>query len=141
MKTDQKKIKDLKVDIKITLSALWIVYMFVFIYTDYYKMFIPGVINDMMNGILEGTKVTALSLLLYSVISIVPGVMIFMSLILKANINKWLNIVLGVIYFSISLLSLTGNVWPFWIFYCSLLTIISIMIVVFSWRWPLDNKN
>ena len=53
MKTDQKKIKDLKVDIKITLSALWIVYMFVFIYTDYYKMFIPGVINDMMNGILE----------------------------------------------------------------------------------------
>lgn len=141
MKTNQKKLKDLKVDIKIILSVLWVVYLFVFIYTDYYKLLIPGVINDMMNGIIEGTKITGLALLTYSIITIIPAVMIFLSIVLSARINKWFNLIFGIVYFLIGMISLTGHIWPFWIFYCSLLILISTIIIIFSWKWPLENQN
>jgi hypothetical protein len=127
---------DSKIDVRLKLSALWIVNMFVFTYADYYKMFMPGEIAAMTSGRAEGTQLTQSSLLLYAVITILPALMIFLSLALAPKVNRLLNIVVGVLYVGIGVLSLVGHTWAFWVFYCALLVLIAALVVVYSWRWP-----
>ena len=136
-----ESLRSSKIDVRLKLSALWIVYMFVFTYTDYYKLFMPGVVNDMMKGITEGTQLTQASLLITSIITIIPALMIFLSLIVLPKINRWLNIVVGVLYVGISVYSLIGHTWAFWMFYCTLLFLVAGLIVVYSWKWPKADLN
>ena len=139
--SSRKKLRDWNVDTKIKIASLWIIYMFVFIYTDYYKMFIPGVVDDMMSGILEGIPLSPLLLFVFSAITIFPAFMIFLSLLLPAKLNRWLNAIIGLIYMIISVNSLIGHVWAFWIFYCIILTLVTVIIVIYSWKWPLEKSN
>jgi len=141
MKTNQKILKNKSIDIKIKLSALWMLYMFLFIYTDHYKLYMPGVLNDMMSGISEGMQLSQSTLLGISIISIIPALMIFISLTLTAIVNRWVNIIIGFVYILISITSLIGHAWAFWIFYCTLLTIVAALIVIYSWKWPSDISN
>ena len=109
-----------------------------YLFNNYYKLFMPGVINDMMSGVMGGTQLTQFSLLIFSIITIIPALMIFLSLTLTAKVNRWLNIIVGLLYLVIGIASLTGHTWAFWMFYCSLLTLVAIIIVIYSWKWPLD---
>jgi hypothetical protein len=45
----------------------------------------------------------------------VPSLMVFLSLALKPNPNRWVNIILGVIYTVIMLITMPGA-WAFYIF-------------------------
>ena len=92
----------------------------------------------MMSGILEGIQLTQLSLLVFSIITIIPALMIFLSVTLTAKVNRWLNIIVGLLYLVIGIASLIGHTWAFWIFDCTMLILVAIIIVINSWKWPLD---
>ena len=77
----------------------------------------------------QGTLV-ATSLLLA-----VPGLMVFLPLVLPAAVNRWLNIILAAFYILIMVMTMPGS-WAFYI----LLGVIEIgllgLIVWNAWRWP-----
>ncbi len=131
-------LSDSPVDIKFKLSALWGVYMFVFIYTDYHKLFVPGVLSDAMSGVMEGIQLTDTLLLVFSIVTILPAVMIFLCFAVPARINRWLNIVVGSLYALIGVVSLVDHAWPFWVMYCSMLTLTALFVVALAVRWPRD---
>ena len=136
-----ESLKSSKIDVRLKLSALWIVEMFVFAYADYYKLFMPGVVSDMMKGITEGTQLTQASLLIFAIVTIVPALMIFLSLVVLPRINRWLNIVVGLLYVGIGAVSFIGNTWAFWMFYCTLLVLVAGLVVIYSWKWPKADLN
>jgi hypothetical protein len=137
----KRKFINQEVDIKFKLSALWIVHMFVFIYTDYYSLFMPGVLADAMTGVIWGVQVTDLLLLVFALVTILPGVMIFLCLALPARINRLSNLVVGTLYTVVGVASLLDHAWPFWVMYCLLLTAIPMTVVAYSFKWPREARG
>lgn len=126
---------DIKVHVRFKLSALWAALMFCYIYGDYFGLYVPGKLQGMLGGkgpigpVSEGTLVATALLLA------VPGLMVFLSLALSPRFCRWANIVLGVFYTAIMLLTMPGAWW----FYITLGVIevaLSLLIVVHAWRWP-----
>lgn len=135
-KNTSKVLKNTEIDIKLKLSALWLVFMMLYIYTDFYTLYIPETIQNMMSGVMDSVNVTQVSLLVVSIITIIPAFMIFLSIILSAKVNRWLNIILGILHLVIGVVNLIGATWAYYIFYGISLVVIAILIVVYAWRWP-----
>lgn len=77
----QTALEDIKVSVKLKLAALWMSFMFLYIYVDYFHLYMPGKIEDMLKGrvfvfeITQGFIFTALSL------ATIPILMIFLSVV------------------------------------------------------------
>jgi hypothetical protein len=65
----------------------------------------------------------------------IPSVMVFLSIALPASAGRWTNIVFGVVYTLIIVTSLPGT-WAFYIGFGVVETALTILIVVYAWRWP-----
>jgi uncharacterized membrane protein HdeD (DUF308 family) len=138
-KNTSKVLKNTAIDIKLKLSALWLVFMMLYIYTDFYTLYMAGKIQEMMSGAMDGVEVSQVSLLVVAIITIIPAFMIFLSLVVRANVNRWLNIILGILHIAIGVVNLVGATWAYYIFYGISLTLVAILIVVFAWKWPKND--
>jgi hypothetical protein len=76
-------------------------------------------------GILLGT----------SAMMAIPSVMVFLPLVLKPRLNRWLNIIFGAIYTVIMLITMPGE-WMFYIFLGVIEIVLTTLIVWYAWKWP-----
>lgn len=131
--------QDFKINIKLKLSALWISVMFCYIYGDFFSLFVPGRIQGLMNGQSGAGPTTPLILLFYSIFLSLPPLMIFLSLILNARLNRLINIITGLLFTVIMLLVVGFSIDKWMIFYTYLGVIeitITCLIVRYAWLWP-----
>src|SRR5437773_7333556 len=116
MKNPGPGLDDVKIHVKLKLSALWASVMFCYIYGDYFGLYQPGALRGMLEGRMGPLGPTTQGVLLgTSLMMAIPSVMVFLSLALKPHLNRWLNIILGVIYTAIILITMPGS-WAFYIF-------------------------
>ena len=133
--TKTTALDDVKVHVKIKMSALWASVMFLYIYADYFGLYVPGQLQGMLAGKMVPLGPTTQGLLLgTSLMMAIPSVMVFLSLALKPNLSRWLNIILGVIYTLIILLAMWT--WAFYIFYGILEVMLTGLIAWYAWTWP-----
>jgi hypothetical protein len=133
-KTTEKQ--DVKINVKMKLSALWVALMLIYIYADILSNFKPGAIEKAMDGFMGPFPVTQGSLLSASILMIIPAVMVFLSLTLKHKVNRWANIVLGVLFTLVNFSNLIGE--TSWIFYMSFVVVeiaLTLLIVGYAWKW------
>jgi len=78
--------------------VLWLFYAVAFLVVMTLGAFEPGVIEQIMAGEIEGMKIGPELLLLLAILLLVPLVMAFLSLTLKDSINRWTNIILGIVF-------------------------------------------
>jgi hypothetical protein len=125
-------------EVRVKIAALWAVYMFIYCYNDYYKLFVPGTIERLQSGFYDEIAITQWRLLGFAVITIIPAVMIFLTLVLKPRLVRWLTLVLGVLHAGIGVAALldTFTRWYFWDFYCVLMSVVAALVVRYAWRWP-----
>ena len=128
---------NVSVDVKYRLSALWAALMFTYVYADILGFYTPGTIEQLITGNLEGVQVTESFLTIMAVWMALPSLMIFLALVMRPNLNRWANIVVGVV----SLLALgvtffVGEVTLRYIVQALLEGILIVTIVWPAWRWP-----
>ena len=131
--------EDFQVNIKIKLSALWIAVMFCYVYGDYFILFVPGHIKNLMEGNSGVGTTTPLSLLGFSVMMSLPIVMIFLSLMLKAKVNRWANISVGIFFTLVMALIVATSKGQWMLFYIYLGLVEMILtgtIIWLAWKWP-----
>jgi hypothetical protein len=88
---------------------------------------------------LAGSPSTTQGILLgTSAMMAIPSVMVFLSLVLRPSLNRWLNIILGLVYTAIMLVTMPGE-WTYYIFFGVIEVILTILIVWFAWKWPRLN--
>lgn len=78
MKTE---LQDHKINIKLQLSALWTGVMFLYIYGDYFELYVPGKVNGLLNG--QNMLDNPGKLFLATVLLAIPALLIFLNLMLK----------------------------------------------------------
>ncbi|MBW3466933.1 DUF6326 family protein [Arthrospiribacter ruber] len=133
-----------KINIKIKLAALWTTLMFLYIYADYFQLKTPGTIENIMNLKTPVGPTTPGLLIIFSVLLIIPSLMIFLSIFFKPQLSKWLNIIFSLIYGAISILIIVsgmGDKWQaFFVLYNVIEVFIFIMIIWQAWNWPKTEK-
>ena len=129
-----KVFEDFQINVKLKISALWITIMFCYVYGDYIEIYIPGVLAEAME--VKATAETQLEFFAVAFLMVIPSVMIFFTLVLKPKINRWLNIILPMFYILLLIgVNLSGG-WAFYLFLTSVEIVISIAILMYSYKWP-----
>lgn len=136
MKNAGPALDDIKINVKMKISALWASVMFCYLYGDYFWLYQPGKLQGMLEGKMVPLGPTTQGVLLFtSVLMSIPALMVFLSLALKASLNRWVNIVLGVLYTVFVLITMQGA-WVFYIFMGSVDVVLTALIVWYAWNWP-----
>jgi len=131
--------EDMKINVKIKLSALWVTVMLLYVYGDIVGFIKPGALEHYIQGIgATGAPVTQASLLQIAIAMAIPSVMVFLSLTLKPQVNRWANIILGIAYTCIIPLSMViaTSVSAYYIFLGIVEVVLTALIVWYAWKWP-----
>ena len=127
---------DAKVSTRAKLAALWTSVMFCYVYGDYFELYTPGKLQEMLNGKMALGAVTQGMLLGTSILMAVPSLMIFLSLALPSGVSRWLNVAAGLFYAIIMTLILVGGGWNFYRFFAVIEVSLTLLVVWYAWRWP-----
>jgi hypothetical protein len=129
-------LEDTRVPVRLKLAALWTSVMFCYVYGDYFELYVPGKLQDMLNGEMALGTVTQGLLVGTAILMAVPSLMIFLSIALPAAISRWLNVGAGLFYATIMTLILINGAWAFYMLFAAVEIILTLLVVWYAWRWP-----
>jgi hypothetical protein len=124
--------EDTKVHVRLKLFALWSSVMFFYIYGGYFELYETGKLQEMIAGKMPFAAISQGVLLGMAVVMVVPSLMPFLSLVLPLRLNRWLNIVFGVVY-SLIMLVAFKSAWHFYILFGVIEIVLTLLIV---WYGP-----
>ena len=132
----QRTLEDVKVPVRLRLSALWASMMFLFAYGDIFAGYRTDVIEDLRAGELGGFEVNQAFLVATSVYVAIPSLMVFLCLVLRPAVNRWTNVVLAAVYAVTIALSVIGEGWAYFVVLSILEVALAALIAWYAWRWP-----
>jgi Family of unknown function (DUF6326) len=113
--------------------------MFLYIYVDYLALYKPGVVDDILAGIVHqfetGPTFVALALTLMAI----PSLMILLSTTMPARVNRTINLVVATLYIPVSIYNASGEPWTYSYFYglsIGLEVLLLAFILRSAWTWP-----
>ncbi len=119
------------VDVRVTISGLWIAVMLTFLLGDVLRIFA----GDFTKGEIAGKPVTQGMWLLIAAIMVTPIIMIVLSLVLPYPAIRWVCIVVAALWVIFNLMGL-----PYPGTYDNFLIAVSFvfcaLIVWYAWTWP-----
>ena len=128
------------IDVRIKISVLWVAAMFCYLYADVLKFLVPGIVEEIIAGEVGGIQINQSFLLGSAIFMIPPIVMIFLSLILKAKINRRANIIVGIFYTLVALMLVYGAIGASasgYLVYGSVEAVLTALIVWYAWKWSI----
>ena len=91
-------------DWKIKIAVLWLIYNVAGLIAVALMFMEPGVVTELAEeGTIAGTKLGPEMLLAGAVTLLIPLVMAFLSLTLKDKMNRWTNIIVGIVYIGLGI--------------------------------------
>jgi hypothetical protein len=134
--TTNNDFEDVKVNIKIKLSLLWTSLTLIYLYGDYFELYIPQKTQDLVSG--DNLLNSPIKLFMAAFMLAIPAAMVFLSTLLKPKISRLLNIVFGLFFTVLMLLIAFTSIEPwraFYVFYAFLESGITAYIVWLAWHW------
>jgi hypothetical protein len=131
-------LEDIKVPVRLKLSALWAALMFCYVYGDYFGLYRPGQLQDMLHGGGPIGPTSQGTLVGVSILMAIPSLMVFLPIVLPPTFNRWANIACALVYAVIVGLTMPGS-WAFYLFFSVVEIGLSLLIVWYAWCWPRVN--
>jgi uncharacterized protein DUF6326 len=133
------EVEDAKVNIKIRLAAAWTALIALYIYADFLSLYRPGQLDEVRRGVLGPFDVSQATLLIASLIVMLPAVMIVFSLLLPARVNRLLNVVLAILYTLVNISNLVGEVWAYYYLFGFAEIAVTVHLFLTAWRWQVKE--
>ena len=144
-KTPPESLTNYRINVKIKLASLWTALMFLYIYADYFQLMTPGKLERMIALETPMGPTSPGLLVVFSTILIIPALMIFLSIFLKPQVNKWLNILMAFLYACISILivitSIGAEWYTFYVLFNLIELLVFILIIAQAWKWPRTENS
>ena len=128
--------EDLKVNVKMKLSALWITLMFCYSYADVLGFYSPGNLAEILTGEIGGVPLTQEMLLAMAGLMALPIVMVFFPLILTPKVNGVLNIIVGIFQIVVLLATFLNTITAYYIVLAGIELACLVLIIWFAFKWP-----
>lgn len=135
----QNSPEDVKVNVKLKLALLWTSLVFLIIYVDYFHLYMPGKIDDILKGKVFVFDLTQGFLLVALALVTIPSLMIFLSVALPAKVNRWVNIIIAAVNIPFMLFNLEGEAWIHMVFGAVVEVVLLCLIIRYAWKWPRTN--
>ena len=122
-----------KIDTKVLLSTLWIVVMINILTADVLGLYIPGAAEEVAKTSASAGLSIPQLMLVGAIMNELAIAMIILSRVLKHGINRWVNIIVGIV----TIAYIWGGMasYPHYIFIASVETICLLLIIWFAWTW------
>ena len=130
-------LEDRQIPVQAKLAAAWTSFMFLYIYVDYLHLYKPGVIDDILAGVVWEFNIsqTFVTVALTSVA--IPILMVMLSMTLPARANRTINLVVASLYVPYSMFNLVGGSWMYFYGLGVVLEVIVLAVILrFAWTWP-----
>ena len=123
--------------VRAKLAAAWTSFMFFYIYVDYLHLYKPGVIDDILAGVVFEFDISQTFVVTSLMLVGIPTLMILLSMTLPARANRTLNLVVASLYIPYSAFNLAGGSW---LYFYGLGVGLEVLILAFilrsAWTWP-----
>ena len=131
-------------NVKTKLAVLWLVFFCVMNVIPLLELYLPGFIEDIIAGESGYGAITAELILLMAIITLIPPVMAVLSLTLKDSINRWINIIVGIVFavFMHGILHPIDYLAKQDAYYAGLILVgivefvVAALIVWYAYKWP-----
>ena len=131
MNTDKKIIT---MDMKAKLSTTWIFVLLNVIFRDIHELFRPGLLEAMMTGTVNGVQMTEETLLVAGIMLEILIAMVILSRVLEYRVNRWANIIVGVIAIPLVIGIGPKDLDDMWFL---AVEVVSLALIIWSaWTWP-----
>ena len=119
---------------RLLLSILWVFIILNFFARDIHELGRPGMLEQMMSGTIDGVVITEMLMLLGGIMIEIPILMTVLALLLPHGINRWANIVVGLLTMA---MIVTMNLKPDLdnVFFMNIQLIALIAIIGIAWQW------
>ncbi|MFI6478328.1 DUF6326 family protein [Nonomuraea sp. NPDC050663] len=127
------------IPVQAKIAAAWTSFMFLYIYVDYFHLYKPGTVDNILAGVVFEFDIspTLLTMMLASVA--IPAVMVMLSITLPGRANRGTNLVVASLYIPYSVVNALGESWD-WAFFYGLSIGIEVLLLTFilrsAWTWP-----
>ena len=127
-------------DPRILLSILWVFIILNFFARDIHELGRPGMLEQMMSGIVDGVVITEMLMLLVGIMIEIPMLMTVLALLLPHGINRWANIGVGLLTMvMIAAMNLKPDLDN--VFFMSIQLIALIAIIGIAWQWQAPRRT
>ena len=135
--TSTSPLQDPRIPVQAKLAAAWTSFMFLYIYVDYFHLYKPGVIDNILAGFVWEFEVSQTVLTVMLALIAIPSVMILLSMTLPARVNRAANLVVASLYIPVSVFNAMGESWiSFYGLSIGLEVAILALILREAWTWP-----
>jgi hypothetical protein len=121
------------------LAAAWTSFMFLYLYVDYYHLNKPGVIDDILAGIVFEFDISPALLTVFLALTAIPALMVLLSMTLPARVNRATNLVVASLYIPVTVFNAVGESWD-WAFFYGISIGLEVLLLAFILRsartWP-----
>lgn len=119
------------VDVRITLSVIWIATMLTYLLGDVLRIFA----GDFTAGEMQGGPVSGNMFLIAGIMMLIPILMVLASILLPHQVNRWVNIVVAVAFFLFNAIGIPGYPGIYDKVLLSVSLVMNLMVVWFAWKW------
>ncbi|HVM18652.1 MAG TPA: DUF6326 family protein [Egibacteraceae bacterium] len=140
MSTQQRPagpLENTPVPVQAKLAAAWTSFMFLYIYVDYFHLYKPGSVEDILNGVVWRLDITQTFVVGALILVAIPLFMVVLSTTLPARACRATTMVVASIYVPVSIFNVVGGSWPYFYGLGAALEVgLLVWIIRTAWTWP-----
>ncbi|WP_458040850.1 MULTISPECIES: DUF6326 family protein [Bacteria] len=127
------------IPVQAKIAAAWTTFMFLYVYVDVLGFYKPGVVDDILNGVVFEFDISPGLLTVFLVSVSIPALMVVLSMTLPARVNRATNLVVTALLIPYSAFNAVGETWDWAAFYAIAIGI-EVLLLAFilrsAWMWP-----
>ena len=130
-------LEDQRIPVRVKLAAAWTSFMFLYAYVDIIAFFKPGVVDDILVGVLWEFDISQTLLTAFLALMAIPIFMVVLSMTLPARANRITNLIVASVQVPYTAFNMAGESWTY--FYglgFALEVIVLALILRYAWTWP-----
>jgi hypothetical protein len=106
-------LENVRMPVQAKLAAAWTSVMFLYIYVDYFHLYKPGVVDDILAGVVWEFDISQTLLTAFLTLIAIPSLMVMLSMTLPARVNRVTNLVVASLYILVSVFNAVGESWTY----------------------------
>lgn len=140
MPKTSKPFDNLPIPVQAKLAAAWTSFVFLYAYVDILAFYKPGVIDDILIGVVWEFDITPTWAITVLTLLAVPIFMVVLSMALPARINRITNLIVASAQVPFAAFNAVGQLGESWMFYYLLAVALELIVLAFilrsAWTWP-----
>ncbi len=140
MPTTSKPFDNSPIPVQAKLAAAWTSFVFLYAYVDIFAFYKPGVIADILIGVVWKFDITPTWAITVLTLLAIPIFMVVLSMTLPARVNRITNLIVASAQVPFAAFNAVGQLGESWMFYYLLAVALELIVLAFilrsAWTWP-----